>query len=108
MATKTYQRYRGLLTGQRWQRLAAAGARPRQHLHQRPRRAGHAVHLRAGRPDTINTMPEKRLEAFADHGTVGDLLPTDGGDADEVLAEFGRAGIRDRCGRAGREAPKRW
>jgi transaldolase len=44
-------------------------------------------------PDTINTMPEQVLEAFADHGTVDQLLPPDGGDADEVLAAFDRAGV---------------
>ena len=36
-------------------------------------------------PDTINTMPDKTLEAFADHGEVGDPLPADGGDAEEVI-----------------------
>jgi transaldolase len=44
-------------------------------------------------PDTINTMPDKTLLAFADHGKVGDAIPADGGDADEVLAEFQSAGI---------------
>jgi hypothetical protein len=32
-------------------------------------------------------------EAFADNGTVGELLPADGGDADQVIAAFARAGI---------------
>ena len=38
-------------------------------------------------------MPENTLNAFADHGAVGDLVPPDGGDAEEVLAEFEAAGI---------------
>ena len=38
-------------------------------------------------------MPEKTLLAFADHGEVGEPLPADGGDAEEVLAEFADAGI---------------
>jgi len=38
-------------------------------------------------------MPEPALLAFADHGTVGEPLPEDGGDADRVLADFERAGI---------------
>ena len=38
-------------------------------------------------------MPEKTLHAFADHGEVGDPFPADGGDAEEVLAEFEAAGI---------------
>src|SRR5262249_32612831 len=44
-------------------------------------------------PDTINTMPEKTLVAFSDHGKVGAPLPTDGSDCEPVLAEFKRAGI---------------
>jgi transaldolase len=38
-------------------------------------------------------MPDHTLEAYADHGTAGDLLPADGGDADQVIAAFARAGI---------------
>nr|MBS0020574.1 transaldolase [Gammaproteobacteria bacterium] len=44
-------------------------------------------------PDTINTMPEKTLLAFADHGSVKDTMRIDGGDAEAVVAEFARAGI---------------
>jgi transaldolase len=44
-------------------------------------------------PFTVNTMPDHTLEAFAVHGTVGELLPADGGDADQVIAAFARAGI---------------
>jgi transaldolase len=44
-------------------------------------------------PFTINTMPETTLKAFADHGQVGPLLPADGGDCDEVLAQFAAAGV---------------
>ena len=39
------------------------------------------------------TFPDHTLEAFADHGTVGELLPADGGDADQVIAAFARADI---------------
>ena len=44
-------------------------------------------------PDTINTMPEETLQAFADHGEIRGRMPADGGDADTVLARFERAGI---------------
>ena len=44
-------------------------------------------------PYTVNTMPEGTLPAFADHGEIGPLLTPDGGDAEEVLARFGRAGV---------------
>ena len=46
-------------------------------------------------PDTINTIPEKTLLAFADHGQVKGVMPRDGGDAEAVLAEFSRAGVDD-------------
>jgi transaldolase len=42
---------------------------------------------------TINTMPEKTLFAFGEHGAVGDLLPADGGDAEDVLTRIGAAGV---------------
>jgi transaldolase len=44
-------------------------------------------------PDTIDTMPEKTLRAFAEHGEIKDLMPEDGGDADAVLASYAKAGI---------------
>jgi transaldolase len=44
-------------------------------------------------PDTINTIPEKTLRAFADHGQVDGALPVDGGAAEQVLAEFTQAGV---------------
>ena len=44
-------------------------------------------------PDSINTIPDKTLEAFADHGRVQQHLTDDGGDSARVLAEFEQAGI---------------
>jgi transaldolase len=38
-------------------------------------------------------MPEGTLKAFADHGEVGPVLPADGGDSEDVLARFARAGV---------------
>ena len=38
-------------------------------------------------------MPEGTLKALADHGAIGDILPADGGDCEEVLAQFAKAGI---------------
>ena len=48
-----------------------------------------------GAPDTINTIPEKTLLAFANHGAPGELLPLDGGDAEKVITAFAKAGIDD-------------
>ncbi len=44
-------------------------------------------------PDTINTLPESTLLAFADHGRVGPLLTRDEWECDEVLEEFETAGV---------------
>ena len=38
-------------------------------------------------------MPDKTLKAFADHGKVGDPLPADGGDAEQVFKAHQDAGI---------------
>jgi transaldolase len=46
-------------------------------------------------PDTVITLPEKLLLAFADHGQVGAVMPADGGYADAVLEEFRREGVDD-------------
>ena len=98
VAKRTYKTYRGLLASGRWQTLAAAGAKPQRLLWastgtKDPHLSDtYYVHALAS-ARTIDTMPEKTLLAFGAHGTVGDLLPADGGDAEEVLARFGRAGI---------------
>jgi transaldolase len=44
-------------------------------------------------PDTINTVPEKTLRAFAEHGTLQGVMAEDGGEAEGVLACFTRAGV---------------
>jgi transaldolase len=44
-------------------------------------------------PETIDTMPEKTLLAFAEHGTVKSVMPKDGGDAEDVLKRFADAGV---------------
>ena len=48
-----------------------------------------------GAPDTINTIPEATLLAFANHGVPGEPLPLDGGDTEKVIAAFAKAGIDD-------------
>jgi transaldolase len=38
-------------------------------------------------------MPEGTLKALARHRELGSILPADGGDCEQVLGEFARAGI---------------
>jgi transaldolase len=98
VAKRTYKLYRELLDSERWQRLANEGARPQRLLWAstgtKDPQASDVLYIEAlVAPFTINTMPEKTLLAFADHGEVGDPLPEDGGDASEVRTAFERAGI---------------
>ncbi len=44
-------------------------------------------------PFTVNTMPEATLKAFGEHGEVGVAMRADGGDSEQVLAQFAKAGI---------------
>jgi len=98
VAMQAWRAYRELLASARWQKLAAAGARPQRMLWASTGTKDPAapdtlyVDALAG-PDSIDTIPEKTLLAFADHGKPGPGLPDDGGDAEAVLAEFARAGI---------------
>jgi transaldolase len=93
-----YRAYRSLMDSERWQRLANSGARMQRLLWaSTSTKDPHApdtfyVHGLAA-PFTIDTMPDATLVAFHDHGDVGDLMPSDGGDCDAVLAEFASAGI---------------
>jgi transaldolase len=98
IAMRTYKAYRDLLSCERWKKLAAAGARPQRLLWAstgtKDPAARDVLYVEAlAAPDTINTMPEKTLLAFVDHGTVKNALPVDGRNAEAVLAEFAQAGI---------------
>jgi transaldolase len=95
---RTYRAYRELLASTRWQKLAAAGARPQRLLWAstgtKDPNAPDTLYVEAlAAPDTIDTVPEKTLRAFAEHGTIRGVIPEDGGDAEAVLARFARAGI---------------
>jgi transaldolase len=98
IARRTYKAYRALLDQPRWQRVLNAGARPQRLLWAstgtKDPEASDVLYVKAlAAPFTINTMPEPTLKALADHGELGDILPADGGDCEEVLAEFANAGV---------------
>ena len=98
MAKRTYKAYRDMLDSDRWRRLANEGARPQRLLWAstgtKDPSAPDVLYVRAlAAPFTVNTLPEKTLLAFGDHGVVGDFLPTDGGNAEEVVARFVAAGV---------------
>lgn len=98
VAKRTYRAYRELLESARWRKLAAAGARAQRLLWAstgtKDPQAVDTLYIEAlAAPDTINTMPEPTLLAYADHGKVSGVMPVDGGDADALLAEFRRSGV---------------
>ena len=57
----------------------------------------HAIknsHIKAlAAPFRVNTMPESTLNALAEHGEIADVLRADGGDCEQVLTRFAKAGI---------------
>jgi transaldolase len=98
IAQRTYKAYRTLLDSPRWQRAFNFGARPQRLLWAstgtKDPKASDVLYIKAlASPFTVNTMPEGTLKAFADHGELGAILPADGGDCEEVLARFAKAGI---------------
>ena len=95
---RTYRAYRELLASSRWEKLAAAGARPQRLLWAstgtKDPKASDTLYIEAlAAADTIDTMPEKTLRAFAEHGELKSVMAEDGGDAEAVLAKFAKAGI---------------
>jgi transaldolase len=95
---QAYKAYADLLATPRWQRAFNAGARPQRLLFastgtKDPKVSDILYVQRLAAPLTVDTMPEKTLEAFADHGEVGQLVNASGGDCEEALAAFRKAGV---------------
>jgi transaldolase len=93
-----YRTYRELLDSDRWQRLENAGARPQRLLFastsSKDKRAHDTLYVEAlAAPNTVNTMPEETLRAFADHGKLAAVLSPYGGDCDSVLDAHAKAGV---------------
>jgi len=97
-AQLAYERFTQVFSGPRWEALAARGARV-----QRPLWASTStknpeypdtlyVDTLIG-PDTVNTMPEPTLEAFADHGTVARTVDADLDGARAALDAVAAVGV---------------
>jgi transaldolase len=98
IAKRTYKAYCELLASPRSQRALNFGARPQRLLWAstgtKDPNASDVLYVKAlAAPFTVNTMPDATLKALADHGEIGDTLPVDGGDCEQVLAQFAKAGI---------------
>jgi transaldolase len=95
---QTYRAYRELLASDRWKKLAAAGARPQRLLWAstgtKDPAAPDTLYIEAlAAPDTIDTVPEKTLRAFADHGTMRGPMAEDGGDFADTQRKITAAGV---------------
>ncbi|WP_026359457.1 transaldolase [Sphingomonas sp. PR090111-T3T-6A] len=97
-AKMAYQWHLDFLKSDRWQALAARGARPQRLLWASTGTKDPAypdvlyVDTLIG-PDTINTMPPGTMDAFRDHGTPRVTLADDVEGARHVLAEADRLGL---------------
>ena len=98
VSKQTYKAYRDVLESDRFQRLANIGARPQRLLFAstgtKDKSAADTLYISGlAVPNTVNTMPEETLLAFADHGTTGSVLLRDGGDAAVTLQAHAKVGI---------------
>jgi len=98
IAQRTYKAYRDLLNTPRWKAIVEKGYNPQRLLlastGTKDPKASDILYIKAlAAPDTVNTMPEQTLLAFAEHGEVGEVMSPDGGDCEQVLAQFKQAGV---------------
>jgi transaldolase len=95
---QVYKAYCDLLDSERWQRIAALGAKPQRLLFastgtKDPTASDFMYVAALAAPNTINTIPEKTLLAFREHGRLAGVLPRDGGASESVLENFENIGI---------------
>jgi len=102
-AKLAYRTFRQAFASERWARLAAAGARVQRPLwastgtKNASYRDTMYVEALIGR-DTVNTMPEATLRAFADHGQAEpDTVKTDVEEAELVMQQLEEVGISFNC-----------
>ena len=99
VARQTYQAYAGQIASSRWQRIFNEGAVAQRLLWastgtKDPKASDTLYVTSLAAPNTVNTMPEPTLKAFADHGIVGPSMNADGGGCEQVLTQFAQAVIR--------------
>ena len=98
IAKRTYKAYCDLMATPRWQAIVKAGYNPQRLLWAstgtKDPKASDVLYIKSlAAPNTVNTMPEGTLKALADHGEIGAVLPPDGGDCEQVLERFTKAGV---------------
>ena len=97
-AKLAYEAYGRIFSGERWETLASAGAKPQRCLWASTSTKNPAysdvlyVENLIG-PQTVNTMPIETIEAFQDHGSVSETLTEGLDEARALLGELASAGI---------------
>ncbi len=98
-AVLAYAAYEEVIASDRWKQLADAGANPQRPLWastgvKNPDYSDTLYVTDLVVADTVNTMPEKTLEAFADHGEVrGDMVSGKGDEAQALFDQLDAVGI---------------
>ncbi len=97
-AKMAYQDYKQLFAGDRWERLAAKGAKPQRLLWASTgtKNKDYSDVLYVEEligPNTVNTVPPATLDAFRDHGKVRDSLEENVDAAQATLDELAKTGI---------------
>ena len=97
-AQVAYEAFLETFSGPRWEALAARGARPQRPLWASTSTKNPAypdtlyVDMLIG-PNTVNTIPEKTLDDFDDHGTLARTVDADLPGAHDVLRRFAELGL---------------
>ncbi len=97
-AKAAYAWYQDLIASDRWKALAAKGAQPQRLLWASTGTKNPAysdvlyIDSLVG-PDTVNTMPQKTMDAFRDHGVVAPALTQDVTGARDILARAEKLGL---------------
>ncbi|GAA4328978.1 hypothetical protein GCM10023149_33320 [Mucilaginibacter gynuensis] len=112
-AKTAFTLYRRIFSGERWDRLAAAGAKPQRLLwastgNKNPATKDTLYVEELIGPDTVNTVPLATIEAFRDHGlpdnrleqkpeqalTILEAIAQSGIDMEEVALQLEKEGIK--------------
>jgi transaldolase len=97
-AKKAYEIYKRVFSGERWEKLADKGAKPQRLLWASTSSKDPAakdtkyVEALIG-PDTVDTAPLETIDAFRDHGTVGDTLEAGLETAENIVRQLHDAGL---------------
>ena len=95
---RAYRAYLDLLASKRWRDLGAKGAHPQRLLWAstgtKDPKLSPSMYIEAfAAPDTVDTMPEKTLLAFANNGDVANVMSEDSHAAEALLGQFAKAGV---------------